>query len=62
MTFTMVSMEMKMDLTMIHFIPTMADKMHSNGESLLPKTSSSEEIEEKNICTPQWVSECLFYA
>jgi len=41
----MGSMEMKMDLTMVHFIPPVENKMPSTGESILPKTSSSEEIE-----------------
>jgi len=44
-------MEMKMDLTMMRFIPTMANKMPSTGEPVLlvervlPKISSSEEIQ-----------------
>jgi len=47
----MVSMEMKMDLTMVRFIPLLSNKMPSTGESILPKTSSSEEIEEeKHLC------------
>jgi len=44
-TFTMVSTEMKMDLTAVHFIPPTANKMALTGEFVLPKTSSSEEIE-----------------
>jgi len=43
-TFTVVSMEMKMDLAMERFIPLVTNMMPSNGESILPKTSS-EEIE-----------------
>jgi len=44
-TFTVVSMEMKMEFTMIHYIQPIENKMSSTEESVLPKTSSSEEIE-----------------
>jgi len=45
-------MELKMDLTVVHFIPLVANKMPSTAESVSPKTSSSEEIEEENIRAP----------
>jgi len=44
-TFTMVTMEMKIGLTMVRFLPPMENKMPSTGEPVLPKTSSAAEIE-----------------
>jgi len=38
----MVPMEMKMDLTMVRFIPSMSNKTPSTGEPVLPKVSYSE--------------------
>jgi len=48
----MVSMEMKMVLAMIRFIPPLANNMPSTGESVLPKTSSGEEIEKEKPSSP----------
>jgi len=44
-TFTTISIEMKMDLIMVRFIPPMENKLPSTGEPVLLKTSSSEEID-----------------
>jgi len=40
------------DLIMVCFIPPMTNKMPSNGGSVLPKTSSSEEIEVAKLSSP----------
>jgi len=49
----MVSMDMKMDLTTVRFIPLMENKVPLTRESVLPKTSSSKEIEEEKLSSLQ---------